>query len=475
MFLFPFGILQNNTLACLNAVTIGIGLAAAAASTAAASDITSFIFILGILDCATRLHNLDKSPAMYFSNFLGLFDLFTPRKISDVDGNFIISNTRTSEHLFNWACVTLSHVFFYLINAMFLHLVILYIAFRTNIIIKLFYNLERRGIVHISRIEIDPRRFDFTPLNGFPMDLMHSDVTTQELDQYSMKWAIDNNLVSHSRSDVMPMKLNKASQLTLRTFTSGNKDGIHIANDLIVWLCLLDNVIEDFRFEPKHLEELISTLESDKRNKHVYLDVYKVGILDIYDRMQKKFVSSPLLTVFWQHTMNYLKSNMEETRMRKNNTSPCIKEYYRLRRDIGSVYMVLTLQNIIRPNNLPTWVYENERIQKLFQITVDQIDIYNDLTSIEKETRKGEISNLTLVLLRSDANLSLKNAIEKTIKTHNDLICDFAQLEKEILANELFMNEDILKMIHGLKCWIVGHVTWTSITGRNQEKSLLHF
>ncbi|MGZ3459908.1 MAG: terpene synthase family protein, partial [Archangium sp.] len=117
---------------------------------------------------------------------------------------------------------------------------------------------------------------------------------------------------------------------------------------------------------------------------------------------------------------------------------------------------------------IPPRLMDHPTIKRLNVMTNHVITIFNDLISLEKEMRVGDVHNLVLIL-QNEKKCSLEEAMQLTARMHDDEVRAFVELAGQLPSTwndpEVKVAE-VLPYIDVLQCWMRSNMDWSLFSER---------
>lgn len=116
---------------------------------------------------------------------------------------------------------------------------------------------------------------------------------------------------------------------------------------------------------------------------------------------------------------------------------------------------------------LPPSVHAHESIQTIIQECTRLTTLLNEVLSLQKEFRVGQLENLVLLFMHADKDLSLHGAVDTVLDLLRDhyRICMAAEerlpLKKEGEDGWEKWNADVREYVQGCKDLVVGTAYWS--------------
>ncbi|WP_327138909.1 terpene synthase family protein [Nocardia sp. NBC_01327] len=167
----------------------------------------------------------------------------------------------------------------------------------------------------------------------------------------------------------------------------------------------------------------------------------------------------------------YLQSHIEEARNRNGHILAVGADFFAVRRNAG--YMGPSICFIERAGHfeLQNRILGAPCIQQLTILVTDMVDTMNDIQSLEKEEKFGDIHNL-VISRQHEHGWSRDLALSSVVDTVNAWAREFIRIEEEIpeLCRALHLSysetDDTGRFTEGLRHLVRGYADWGLCTGR---------
>jgi hypothetical protein len=98
-------------------------------------------------------------------------------------------------------------------------------------------------------------------------------------------------------------------------------------------------------------------------------------------------------------------------------------------------------------------VCEHPDVQRLTSMTNNVISWANDIVSLEKELRQGDVHNLALILSH-ERKLSLQAAVDQVGALHDAEVYAFMALARRLPSFTPAIDADLQRYVSGMRFWI---------------------
>jgi hypothetical protein len=168
---------------------------------------------------------------------------------------------------------------------------------------------------------------------------------------------------------------------------------------------------------------------------------------------------------FRQRVEDYFSAIRWEAENRLTKFVPDPETYVRMRLDTSAVYTCFELIEFTEGISLPKEVRDHPQILALGRMANNVTSWCNDVVSLDKELRHGDVHNLVIVL-RHHHKLSLLEAVHKAIELHNAEVNAYLELEKQLPTFGPQIDEQVQRYLSGLRSWMRGNFDWGLNTKR---------
>jgi 5-epi-alpha-selinene synthase len=261
--------------------------------------------------------------------------------------------------------------------------------------------------------------------------------------------------------------------LMARAYPSAPQEALQIVTDWSTWLFLLDDQCDEAGIgqDPEQLACLHARLLDVLRGvpPHLHEAPLVHGLWDLYTRLR---VHAPegWLERFSRSVAQYFTANVWEATNRRQGTIPDAAAYCAMRLFTSAVYPCLMLIELTESLHLPPEVYDHPDVQRLTQMTNNVISWANDIVSLEKELRQGDVHNLAIILSH-EQELSLQAAVDRVGALHDAEVNAFIALSRQ-LPSFSTVDIDLQRYITGMCFWMRANLDWSLATTRYQSVSL---
>lgn len=286
--------------------------------------------------------------------------------------------------------------------------------------------------------------------------------------QYAtLKWAHHFGLIRGERA---AQRLNSRyyGELMARAYPHARLESLQLVSDWNTWLFFLDDQCDETGLgnAPSKLAQVHACLLAILRGAAPSADdgPQSRALWDLTNRLYAQ-AGEAWLRRFSSRVEEYFAANVWEATNRLQGTMPDVATYRAMRPFTGAVYTYLQLIEFTEQLDLPPAVHNHADVHRLAQMTNNCICWSNDIISLEKELRHGDVHNLVLIL-RSEQNLTIQAAVDQVAALHNAEVRAFTALAARPPSFGAGVDADIRRYIRGMQHWMRANLDWSAATTR---------
>jgi hypothetical protein len=287
--------------------------------------------------------------------------------------------------------------------------------------------------------------------------------------QNTMVWVRRLDLLQR---DVAYQRLNRLEygMLMARAYPTASLETLQLATDWSTWLFLLDDQCDEtgIGHAPEQLAELHARLLQVLRDvpPHPQAEPLVHSLWDLHVRLQA-LATEDWLRRFSGSVTHYFTANVWEATNRRQGTIPDAASYCAMRPFTSAVYPCLLLIELAEHIHLPPEVYDHPDVQRLLLMTNNVISWSNDMLSLEKELRQGDMHNLAIILSH-EQKLPLQEAVDRVGALHDAEVRAFIALAAYLPTFGPALDADLLRYVAGMRFWMRANLDWSIVTARYQ-------
>ncbi len=163
---------------------------------------------------------------------------------------------------------------------------------------------------------------------------------------------------------------------------------------------------------------------------------------------------------FLRTVTEHFQSSLWEAANRARDTVPDLETYVRMRRITGGILVDLDLIEVVEGLRLPPEVRDHHTVQALARTSNNVACWANDLFSLKKELKCGDVHNLVIVL-RHAKGLTLQEAVNLSVRMHNAEVHRFVMLESRLPVFGRTVNANLARYVAALRTRMRGNLDWS--------------
>ncbi len=308
------------------------------------------------------------------------------------------------------------------------------------------------------------------PRMSYPFPSLVNRFAEQANDQNTL-WAQTFGLLK-TEAALARFRKAKFAWLVARTFPNARYEELCILANFNTWLFLHDDLCDeaqlgkqasDLQAVTDYFSEILTgeIAEPDRGGP------FALALADIWQRILP--FSQPAWRLRFIRSMEeYFKACRWEANNRANGLAPSVADYVIMRPYTGALFVDLELIPLSDRTDLPDHVLQHSMVQRLALACNNIVCWTNDIMSCRKEAEQGDVHNLVLAIMH-ERNLSMQDAINETVRMHDEEVRIFAALEKLLPSFDPVTDEELLRYVGVLRSWITGNYDWSVLdTGRYQ-------
>ncbi len=296
----------------------------------------------------------------------------------------------------------------------------------------------------------------------------------EQVHAYTIEWINRFGLFSeHARRRLPEVKF---AWLAAHVSPKATQTELQLLADWNIWLFARDDLCEEtaIRNNPEQMHALNSRLLAVLDNgETVPTDMPLVhSLADLRQRILSRTTPN-CMTHFVARVKDYFDSNVWEATNLGQGLYPDMVTYIAMRHHTGALYTAFELAIIIEQIQLSEDIREHPAFQSLAIHANNVVCWANDIISLDKEIRCGEIHNLVLIIQRQ-YQLSLQEAVNRVAEMHNAEVRAFITEEAQLTATGVMVDANLERLIDVMRFWMRGNLDWALMTARYQPGSRMY-
>ena len=296
----------------------------------------------------------------------------------------------------------------------------------------------------------------------------HADAVHRE----TVEWVRRFELLPNERAYRL-FRATNIGRLAARFHPDALQEELRLLSDWYAWMFLRDDRCDESEVgeQPEHLAadgarflEILEGEEPTKRDKPL-----AHAMQDLRRRLYSK------ATVAWRRRFvrtvkDHFRSSLWEATNRARGVVPDLETYARMRRKTGGILVDLDLIEVVEGLKLPPEVQEHLTVRSMARASNNVTCWANDLFSLEKELERGDVHNL-VVVLRHAKELTLQEAVNRSVQMHNAEVRSFIELESQLPAFGGTVDSNLARYVAALRARMRGNLDWARESGRYRRRA----
>lgn len=257
-------------------------------------------------------------------------------------------------------------------------------------------------------------------------------------------------------------------ELMARAYPFASCEALQLISDWNTWLFLLDDQCDETGLgrDPVRLAEMHACMLAILRGRRPCdeADPQKVALYDLTTRLRER-AGEAWLSRFVVEIEDYFTANIWEATNRQLGVIPALPAYLEMRRFTGAVYSYLELIKVAEALTLPPAVDDHPHVRQLAKLANNCICWSNDIISLEKEIRHGDIHSAVIILC-NEQRCSLQDAVEQLGALHDREMRAFIALAARTPSFGPEVDPALQRYIAGMQHWMRANLDWSAATTR---------
>lgn len=293
----------------------------------------------------------------------------------------------------------------------------------------------------------------------------------QLAEELAKKWAIDFGLLNSPKA-IKRFQAANFSHLHGRTYPGGSLESLRLGNEWGIWLFMHDDHCDEAQLgkDPAKLADYHNAILEVLRHQtllssnehgalvHSLVDIVRRGGIIGGDDWTHRFLS---------YVQDYFDGCQWEAQNRAANTVPRVDEYILGRDKSSAVQSCIECGDLTADLlELPDEIRYHKGVQQLRLLTNRVVSWVNDMYSMDKEYKRGDIHNL-VIMLHHQKNIPLPEAMMIASDMVNRSVQDFILLESNLPSFGAKYDVLLKRQINEVfKSWMRGNFEWSKETLR---------
>jgi len=290
----------------------------------------------------------------------------------------------------------------------------------------------------------------------------------ESLHRHTIEWVRQFNLIKDEAA-YQKFCRSRFSDLAARVYPEAEWKALKLLSDWNVWLFILDDQLDEGNIgkQPEQLATVNARLIDILKGVGTANQIGGLGeaLEDIQQRIIQQQAEPFLINHFIRDVEQCLAASVWEAENRAKGVAPDVANYMEMRALTSAVTTIFNLILIALKIDLPSEVINHTDVQRLAIIANNIICCVNDIFSLEKEMKCGDVHNIVLAL-KQEHLCNLEGAIQYAIELHNQQVETLIKLETQLLSWGTEIDYQLRRYVSSLHFWIRGSLDWHRLSER---------
>jgi 5-epi-alpha-selinene synthase len=293
---------------------------------------------------------------------------------------------------------------------------------------------------------------------------------TAQASEQTLRWAHAFGLVSSEHLERQAHS-ERFTWLVGRFFPNAPPQVLQLISDWTSWLFWHDDVCDetDLGSNPSALQATFSRLfeilsgTSGARGD----SVFELALEEMATRFRDLSPDRAWFLRFCTSVREYFDACVWEAENRVKRVVPSVGSFIPLRRCAGGMWIYLDFVELVGGASLPLPLRKHRDVQRLVQITNNVASWHNDVFSLAKESRQGDVHNL-VTTLQVEMNLPVEEALRVAARYADSEVKAFIALEERLKSSlrGQDLDAELSQYLQGLRSLMRGNLDWSQESGR---------
>lgn len=256
--------------------------------------------------------------------------------------------------------------------------------------------------------------------------------------------------------------------LAARTNPTATREHLQTVTDWCSWFFIRDDYCDECgigRF-PQALSALHARFLEVLRGAQPTVEDSALthALHELWSRTQQA-APDPWKQRFVHNLERFFDAGVWEAQNRARDRIPTVAMYMKMRPYTGGLYAYFDLFDISEQICLPRDVREYAAVQRLTTMANNIVCWANDIMSLPKEIKQGDVHNLVLSM-RQTQRLTLQEAVNRAAALHDAEVRAFIELELRLPARNGIVDPELKRYTSVLRSFVRGSLDWLYTSGR---------
>lgn len=259
-----------------------------------------------------------------------------------------------------------------------------------------------------------------------------------------------------------------------RTFPHASRERFQLLCDWTCWLFWHDDVCDETTLGQhptglgRQFDRLFGILTGTAPPRTD--NAFDMALVEMRQRFRALAPDQAWIYRFVTSVQDYFQGCIWEARNREYRKVPSVDDFIPLRRCAGATWIYLNFVEFASNQVLPIEIRENPSVKRLMQITCDIACWHNDLYSLPKELRQGDVHNLVTVL-QAELRIPLEDAILRAAQWCDAEVREFQTIVAEFPRLEPSLDSILRSYVLSLASVMRGNLDWAQESSRYKPLS----
>jgi Terpene synthase family 2, C-terminal metal binding len=319
-------------------------------------------------------------------------------------------------------------------------------------------------------LETAATAFAIPPLHcPFPAVPCHPAVNA--LIEHTLEWASTRGLLPDEPEAAV--KARSHGMLAARCYPTASYVRLAIISDFINWL-LSDDACENLSLNGaspqevhaflKQIYAVIGLPDTQREEGFSGAEPFQEALREIWSRIVQASIPQ-WRNRFTRHVANYIEGCVWEASNRHVGQMPSRAVYQSMRSHTSGMYLFWDFIEFAGDFLLPDAVVEHPMVAELARTANIVVAFVNDIFSLPKESSKGDIHNIVLVL-QQEESLTREEACLRAVELHDAHVRHYCALETLLPSFGAQIEQHLARYCEGLRIWMRANYDWSTVTPR---------
>ena len=309
----------------------------------------------------------------------------------------------------------------------------------------------------------------------------HIPVNTKEVAEYIKQWALNLKLTEPDNKLLRP----ELVQGSASAFRKASMDNLKIYSCFALLILLLDDILDEAWQTLGNKENVAyilklfldalagKTIKPDYVNANLQFpkaNLLRAAFADIHAKLIQQQLDMTYFLLSMEKFFNYL---LKEFDYRRNYSKLSLEEYLKIRAIVGGLDPSCELAYLLQKIEPSANIRNNADFLLLKDQAYKALIIANDLLSLSKEIKQGNISDNYILIKQANEQIALKTIIQEFQYLYNTMVIKLTTVKSQLLADaKINDRHTLLAAILIIEEQLQAHLDWALQTARYQENQL---